>query len=161
MHLKDAEMLPIVVNENVNLETTHLQATSSPGLFPWGRGWPAGIMRDLEESLDEINLGFFIQNSPLEHFEVLLNAVRDWICAQHFLNFFEATWRLEISWLMKCVLGSMIFRFFLLASKTDKPLGDNTTQNQSVKFICWQAFSFIRFFNCFFLFSFEAEIDAF
>ena len=24
---------------------------------------------------------------------------------------------------MKCVLGSMIFRFFLLASKTDKPLG--------------------------------------
>ena len=57
--------------------------------------------------------------------------------------------------------GSMIFRFFLLASKTDKPLGDNAFQNQSVNLICWQAFSFIRFFNCFFLFSFEAEIDAF
>ena len=57
--------------------------------------------------------------------------------------------------------GSMIFRFFRLASKTDKPLGDNTFQNQSVNLICWQAFSFIRFFNCFFLFSFEAEIDAF
>ena len=57
--------------------------------------------------------------------------------------------------------GSMIFRFFLLASKTDKPLGDNTFQNQSVKLICWQAFSFIRFFNCFLVFSFEAEIDAF
>ena len=57
--------------------------------------------------------------------------------------------------------GSMIFRFFLLASKTDKPLGDNTFQNQLVNLICWQAFSFIRFFNCFFLFSFEAEIDAF
>ena len=50
--------------------------------------------------------------------------------------------------------GSMIFPFFLLASKTDKPLGDDTFQNQSVKLICWQAFSFIRFFNCFFLFSF-------
>ena len=37
--------------------------------------------------------------------------------------------------------GSMIFRFFLLASKTDKPLGGNTFQNQSVKLICWQAFS--------------------
>ena len=46
--------------------------------------------------------------------------------------------------------GSMIFPFFLLASKTDKPLGDDTFQNQSVKLICWQAFSFIRFFNCFF-----------
>ena len=57
--------------------------------------------------------------------------------------------------------GSMIFPFFLLASKTDKPLGDDTFQNQSVKLICWQAFSFIRFFNCFFLFSFQAEIDAF
>ena len=57
--------------------------------------------------------------------------------------------------------GSMIFRFFLLASKTDKPLWDNTFQNQSVKLICWQAFSFIRFFNCSFVFSFEAEIDAF
>ena len=57
--------------------------------------------------------------------------------------------------------GSMIFRFFLLASKTDKPLGDNTFQNQSVKLICWQAFSFIRFFNCFFVFCFETEIDAF
>ena len=57
--------------------------------------------------------------------------------------------------------GSMIFPFFLLASKTDKPLGDDTFQNQSVKLICWQAFSFIRFFNCFFVFSFEAEIDAF
>ena len=50
--------------------------------------------------------------------------------------------------------GSMIFPFFLLASKTDKPLGDDTFQNQSVKLICWQAFSFIRFFNCYFLFSF-------
>ena len=57
--------------------------------------------------------------------------------------------------------GSTIFRFFLLASKTDKPSGDNTFQNRSVKLICWQAFSFIRFFNCFFVFSFEAEIDAF
>ena len=55
----------------------------------------------------------------------------------------------------------MIFRFFLLASKTDKPLGDNTFQNQSVNLICWQAFSFIRFFNCFFLFTFEGEIVAF
>ena len=50
--------------------------------------------------------------------------------------------------------GSMTFPFFLLASKTDKPLGDDTFQNQWVKLICWQAFSFIRFFNCFFLFSF-------
>ena len=57
--------------------------------------------------------------------------------------------------------GSMIFPFFLLASKTDKPLGDDTFQNQSVNLICWQAFSFIQFFNCFFLFSFWAEIDAF
>ena len=57
--------------------------------------------------------------------------------------------------------GSMSFRFFLPASKTDKPLGDNTFQNQSVNLICWQAFSFIRFFNCFFLFYFETEIDAF
>ena len=58
--------------------------------------------------------------------------------------------------------GSMIFGFFLQASKTDKPLGDNTFQNQSVNLICWQAFSFfLRFFNCFFPFSFEAEIDAF
>ena len=29
--------------------------------------------------------------------------------------------------------GSMIFPFFLLVSKTDKPLGDDTFQNQSVK----------------------------
>ena len=36
--------------------------------------------------------------------------------------------------------GSMIFRLFLQASKTDKPLGDNTFQNQSVNLICWQAF---------------------
>ena len=50
--------------------------------------------------------------------------------------------------------GSMIFPFFLLASKTDKPLGDDTFQNQCVKLICWQAFSFTRFFNCYFLFSF-------
>ena len=50
--------------------------------------------------------------------------------------------------------GSMIFPFFLLASKTDKPLGDDTFQNQSVKLICWQTFSFTRFFNCYFLFSF-------
>ena len=57
--------------------------------------------------------------------------------------------------------SSMIFPFFLLASKPDKPLGDDTFQKQSVKLICWQAFSFIRFFNCFFLFSFQAEIDAF
>ena len=57
--------------------------------------------------------------------------------------------------------GSMIFRFFLLASKTDKLLGNNAFQNQSIKLICWQAFSFIRFFHCFSLFSFEAEIDAF
>ena len=47
--------------------------------------------------------------------------------------------------------GSMIFPFFLLVSKTDKPLGDDTFQKQSVKLICWQAFSFIRFFNCFFI----------
>ena len=32
--------------------------------------------------------------------------------------------------------GSMIFPFFLLASKIDKPLGDDTFQNQSVKLIC-------------------------
>ena len=32
--------------------------------------------------------------------------------------------------------GSMIFPSFLLASKTDKPLGDNTFQNQSVNLIC-------------------------
>ena len=32
--------------------------------------------------------------------------------------------------------GSMIFPFFLLASKTDKPLGDNALRNQSVKRIC-------------------------
>ena len=32
--------------------------------------------------------------------------------------------------------GSMIFPFFLLVSKTDKPLGDDTFQNQSVKLIC-------------------------
>ena len=32
--------------------------------------------------------------------------------------------------------GSMIFPFFLLASKTDKPLGDNTFQNQLVNLIC-------------------------
>ena len=32
--------------------------------------------------------------------------------------------------------GSMIFPFFLWASKTDKPLGDDTFQNQSVKLIC-------------------------
>ena len=32
--------------------------------------------------------------------------------------------------------GSMIFPFFLLASKTDKPLGDDTFQNQCVKLIC-------------------------
>ena len=52
--------------------------------------------------------------------------------------------------------GSMIFPFFLLASKTDKPLGDDTFQNQSVKLICWQAFSFIMILllNCVFLFSF-------
>ena len=38
-----------------------------------------------------------------------VDAVRDWICAQHFLNFFEATWWLEISWLMKCVLVGVCF----------------------------------------------------
>ena len=32
--------------------------------------------------------------------------------------------------------GNMIFPFFLLASKTDKQLGDDTFQNQSVKLIC-------------------------
>ena len=32
--------------------------------------------------------------------------------------------------------GSMIFPFFLLASKTDKPLRDDTFQNASVKLIC-------------------------
>ena len=37
--------------------------------------------------------------------------------------------------------GSMIFPFFQ-ASKTNKPLGHDTFQNQSVKLICWQAFSF-------------------
>ena len=57
--------------------------------------------------------------------------------------------------------GSMIFAFFLLGSRTDKTMAEDTFQNQSVKLICWQAFSFIRFFNCFFLFSFQAEIDAF
>ena len=58
--------------------------------------------------------------------------------------------------------GNMIFPFFLLVSKIDKPLGDDTYQSQSVKLICWQAFSFIRFFNGLFLFPFQAEIfDAF
>ena len=32
--------------------------------------------------------------------------------------------------------GSMIFLLFLQASKTDKRLGDDTFQNQSVKLIC-------------------------
>ena len=32
--------------------------------------------------------------------------------------------------------GSMIFAFFLLGSRTDKPLTDDTFQNQSVKLIC-------------------------
>ena len=32
--------------------------------------------------------------------------------------------------------GNMIFLFFPLASKTNKPLGDDTFQNQSVKRIC-------------------------
>ena len=32
--------------------------------------------------------------------------------------------------------GSMIFPFFLLTSNTDKSLGDDTFQNQSVKLIC-------------------------
>ena len=32
--------------------------------------------------------------------------------------------------------GGMNFPFFLLVSKTDKPLGDDTFQNQSVKRIC-------------------------
>ena len=32
--------------------------------------------------------------------------------------------------------GSMIFPLFLLASKTDKQLGDDTFRNQSVKLIC-------------------------
>ena len=32
--------------------------------------------------------------------------------------------------------SSMIFPFFLLASKPDKPLGDDTFQKQSVKLIC-------------------------
>ena len=32
--------------------------------------------------------------------------------------------------------GSTIFPFFLLANKTDKPLGDDTFQNQSVQIIC-------------------------
>ena len=32
--------------------------------------------------------------------------------------------------------GGMNFPFFLLVSKTDKPLGDDTFQNQSVKLIC-------------------------
>ena len=53
--------------------------------------------------------------------------------------------------------GGMNFPFFLLVSKTDKPLGDDTFQNQSVKLICWQAFSFIRFFNCFFYYPFELK----
>ena len=57
--------------------------------------------------------------------------------------------------------GSMIFPSFLLASKTDQQLGDDSFQSQSVKLICWQTFSFMLFFNCFFLFSFQAEIDAF
>ena len=35
--------------------------------------------------------------------------------------------------------GSMIFPFFLLVSKTDEPLGDDTFQNQSVKLICLRA----------------------
>ena len=51
------------------------------------------------------------------------------------------------------------FVFDYLAIDNHRPfIGDDTFQNQSVKLICWQAFSFIRFFNCFFLFSFQAEI---
>ena len=53
--------------------------------------------------------------------------------------------------------GSMSFRFFLLASKTDKPLWEIML----FRLIYWQVFSFLRSFNCSFLFSFEAEIDAF
>ena len=51
-------------------------------------------MRDLEENLDEINLGFFIQNSPLEDLEVLLNLLMSLeieFAPRHFLTFFEAT----------------------------------------------------------------------
>ena len=51
-------------------------------------------MRDFEENLDEINLGLFVQNFPLEHFEVLLNLLMPLeieFAPRHFLNFFEAT----------------------------------------------------------------------
>ena len=51
-------------------------------------------MRDLEENLEEINLGLFIQNSPLEHLEVVLNLLmllEIEFAPRHFLNFFEAT----------------------------------------------------------------------
>ena len=56
--------------------------------------------------------------------------------------------------------GSMVFPFFLLVSKTDKPLGDDTFQNQSVKLICWQAFSFIRYLNCFFCSPFNLTMNS-
>ena len=51
-------------------------------------------MKDLEENLNEINLGLFIQNLPLEHFEVLLNLLMPLeieFAPRHFLDFFEAT----------------------------------------------------------------------
>ena len=51
-------------------------------------------MRDLEESLDEINLGFSIQNSPLAYFEVLLKLLMPLeigFAPRQFLNSFEAT----------------------------------------------------------------------
>ena len=53
--------------------------------------------------------------------------------------------------------GRVNFPFFLLVSKADKLMGDDTFQNQSVKLICWQAFSFIRFFNCFFYYPFKLK----
>lgn len=61
----------------------------------FGDNTPARIiMRDFEENLDEINLGLFVQNFPLEHFEVLLNLLMPLeieFAPRHFLNFFEAT----------------------------------------------------------------------
>ena len=50
--------------------------------------------------------------------------------------------------------GSMIFPFFLLTSKTDKPLVDDTFQNQSVNSSAERPFPSYGSLTAFFLFSF-------
>ena len=54
--------------------------------------------------------------------------------------------------------GSMIFSFFLLVSKTDKPLGDFAVQNQLVKLICCQAFSSYGSSTAFFYSHFKLKL---